>query len=84
MILKIKNFGFSLNLLINMNTTKYGNEHCYCMLESGWLATEPIEIWQDIGLGHKEAIATTNDKYNAMMIVDAINLTRESRKMNYE
>jgi hypothetical protein len=52
---------------------KYGSDNCYCMLTTGWETKSPIEIWKDIGLGHKEVIALTYDKFNAMMIIDAIN-----------
>lgn len=68
----------------NEKTKRYGNDYCYCMLDAGWQTLRPIEIWKDIGLGHREVIATTNDKYNAMIIVDAFNLTKESRNINYE
>ncbi len=57
-----------------MNKKRYGNDNCHCMLADGWESTDPIEIWKDIGLGHKEVIAHATDKFNAMTIVDAINV----------
>lgn len=51
---------------------KYGNDIYWCFLEDGWEASRPIEIWKDIGLGQSEVIAHASDKYNAMMIIDAL------------
>lgn len=58
---------------MNNNERKYGSDNCYCMLSDGWETKNPIEIWRAFGLGHREVIAITNDKFNAMIIVDAIN-----------
>lgn len=57
---------------------KYGNDKVWCFLEDGWETTRPIEIWHAIGLGHEEVIAHGTDKYNAMMIVDALILAEKT------
>lgn len=51
---------------------KYGNDQVWCELEDGWETSKPIEIWENIGLGHSEVIATCGCKFNAMTIIDTL------------
>ena len=55
---------------------KHGNENAWCFLEDGWETSRPIEIWQSIGKGMEEVVAHATDRYNAMRIVDALNIAR--------
>lgn len=61
-------------LLLDGNMYKYGNKHYYAYIPegSGFGNNKPIEIWQDIGLGHYEVICDTYCKYNAIKIIDAL------------
>lgn len=55
-----------------MSTRKHGNDVAWCFLEDGWDSTKPIEIWRTLGQGQEEVIGYATDKYNAMMLVDAL------------
>jgi len=51
---------------------KYGNDAAWCFLEDGWETARPIEVWHSLGTGSEEVIAHATDRYNAMLIVDAL------------
>lgn len=55
-----------------MEKTRIGNTHYWADLPSGSGFGQPVEIWQDVGLGQHEVMAVASDKYAAINIIEAL------------